>query len=211
MSDEIPPLDPIARAEAARTRRRWLTLAEILGVAAVLISALTLWNNYQQRQDEEAEKAAARREASVAAQTLLLLGTADQGGDRLILAPADPAQTIQDQRIAVPTALNVAAVETVSEPRIEARWFEQALLRAREDDRQLRGDVRLPIAIVTTFFVDGRTHRDVAIYDVGYRIEGGGLLSGRDVRLRGLARTGTVSPTRMQSRLDALWQARGPG
>jgi hypothetical protein len=211
MTDETPPLDPIAQAEAARTRRRWLTLAEILGVAAVLISALTLWNNYQQRAGEEAEKAAARQEASVAAQTLLLLGTPDRESDRLILAPADPGQTVQDQRIMFPAALGVAAVETVSEPRIEARWFEQALLRARgrEEDRQLRGDARLPIAIMTTFFADGRIHRDLAVYDVGYRIEGGGLLSGRQVRLRGLARVETAAPARAQRRLDALWRARG--
>ncbi len=176
----------------------------------MLISALTLWNNYQQRTGEAAEKAAARQEASAAAQTLLLLGTPDREGDRLILASADPGQTIQDQRIIFPAALGVAAVETVSEPRIEARWFEQALLRAREreEDQQSRGDARLPIALVTTFFVDGRIHRDLAIYDLGYRIEGGGLLSGRQVRLRGIARIEAASAARAQARLDALWLAR---
>ena len=45
MSDGNLPIDPVEKHEAARARRRWLTLAEILGVAAVLISGLTLWNS----------------------------------------------------------------------------------------------------------------------------------------------------------------------
>ncbi|MGZ8312254.1 MAG: hypothetical protein ACXWUR_09335, partial [Allosphingosinicella sp.] len=98
MTDDKLPLDPVEQAEAARTRRRWLTLAEILGVAAVLISGLTLWNNYQQRTGEEADKAAERRQAQAAAQALLLRGAADRAGRRIDIAPADSGQTIQDQR-----------------------------------------------------------------------------------------------------------------
>src|SRR5688500_4787664 len=128
MVDDPMPIDLTAKEEAARTRRRWLTLAEILGVVAVLISGLTLWNNYKQRTAEEAEKAAARQQASPAAQNLLLRATPDREGSRLALAPADSTQTIQDQRILFPAALGVAAIETVSEPRIEARWFDRALL-----------------------------------------------------------------------------------
>ena len=210
MSDENLPIDPVEKEEAARTRRRWLTLAEILGVAAVLISGLTLWNSYKQRTGEEAEKAEERQQASAAAQTLLLRGTSDREGGRLALAPADAAQTIQDQRVLFPSALGVAAVETVSEPRIEAAWFEQALLHAREEESDRRGDARLPVAIQTSFFAGGEMHRDVAIYDLGYRIEGGGLLDGQDVRLRGLSRVERVAPGQAQARLDALWAARNP-
>jgi hypothetical protein len=208
MSDDNLPVDPVEKAEAARARRRWLTLAEILGVAAVLISGLTLWNSYKQRTGEEAEKAEERQQASAAAQTLLLRGTSDREGGRLALAPADSTQTIQDQRILFPSALGVATVETVSEPRIEAGWFEQALLHAREDESDRRGDARLPVAIQTSFFAGGEMHRDVAIYDLGYRIEGGGLLDDHDVRLRGLSRVERVAPAQAQARLDAIWTAR---
>ncbi|WP_129792894.1 hypothetical protein [Sphingosinicella sp. CPCC 101087] len=212
MTDEIPPSPPPSstaeKAEAAKTRRRWLTLAELLGLAAVTISGLTLWNNYQQRTAEEADKAAARRQASAAAQTLLLRGTPDREGRKLALAPADPAQTIQDQRILFPTPLQADAVETVSEPRIEAGWFGRALVRLRRDEADRRGDARLPVAIETGFFVGGERHTDVALYDLGYRIEEGGLLGGDEVKLRGLARVGAVPPGEAQARLDALWRSR---
>ena len=220
MSDERPPIDPIdpmpapdpvGEAEAARTRRRWLTLAELLGVAAVLISALTLWNNYLQRTGEEEDKAAARREAAqheAATQSLLLRGSPGRGGDQLALAPADAGQTIQDQRILFPAALELDPIDTVSDPRIEARWFSAHLLRRTANDERSRGDLRLPVAITTRYVRDGEAHSDTAIYDIGYRIEGGGLLSNREIKLRGLARVGAVAPAAAQARLDAIWQRR---
>ncbi|HWT11598.1 MAG TPA: hypothetical protein VN231_02490 [Allosphingosinicella sp.] len=210
----LPLAEAEAAADAAAVRRRWITLAEILGVIAVLISALTLWNNYQQRAGEEAAKEAERREASAAAQALLLRATPDREGGLLALAPADPAQTIQSQTIAFPSALGAPPVETVIEPRIEARWFERALLRARTANGapgESRGDERLPVAIATTFYSGGEAHRDTALYDIGYRVTGGGLLGDRDIRLRGLSRLEGVAEARLGARLDSIWRSRHPG
>ncbi|HEX8640217.1 MAG TPA: hypothetical protein VF704_03570 [Allosphingosinicella sp.] len=204
---------PVPESEAAAVRRRWITLAEILAVVAVVISALTLWNNYQQRTGEVAEKEAAKREAASEAQTLLLRARPDRAGRRLTLAPADAEQTIQNQTIAFPPALEAAQVETVADARIDAGWFERKVLRALSrqqgaDDR--RGDRRLPVAIVTTFYRGGTLHRDAALYDIGYRVTGGGLLSDRDIRLLGLSRIESVDPRRARARLDALWRSRAP-
>ena len=207
--DPVPVPDP----EAAAVRRRWITLAEILGVIAVLISGLTLWNNYRQRTGEEAEKEAARRNAAADAQTLLLRARADPEGRRLSLSPADADQAIQNQAISFPVALGAAPIETVADARVEAGWFERKLLRAlsREDgEDERRGDRRLPVAIVTTFYSGGTLHRDAAIYDIGFRISGGGLLGDRDIRLLGLSRVEAVRPDRAQARLDALWRSRRP-
>lgn len=213
MTDPEPPILPAAEAEAAATRRRWITLAEILGVAAVIISGLTLWNAYRERTSAEADKAAAKQEASAEARILLLRASADRDGERLALAPADGGQTIQSQNVAFPAPLGVAAVDTVSDPRIEAGWFGRALLRAREGEsgeNADRGDQRLPVAITTHFFSGGGMHSDSAIYDIGYRIEEGGLLGGHKVRLRGVSRFETVAPRTAQARLDAVWRARRP-
>ena len=197
-----------AEKPADGRRWRWLTLAEILGVAAVAISGLTLWNNYKERTGEEADKAAARAQASSAAQRLLLRGRTDREARVLTLSPATAGQTIQSQSVAFPTALGVPTVDTLSEPRIEAGWFERPLLRARGDGDETLGDARLPVLLTTRFYVGGEMNRDVAIYDLGYRIESGGLLGGHRVRLRGLSRVETVTPGRAQARLDAIWRER---
>lgn len=212
MPDSDPPIAPAPSPnEAAAQRRRWVNFAEVLALIAVLISALTFWNSYQERIAAEADKASERAQASTEAATLLLRGAADHGGARLALAAADPHQTIQTQSFAFPAALGLGAVETVSDPRLEAAWFERALLHATHDApaaNAASGDERLPVAITTVFFSGGAMHRDVAIYDAGYRVEGGGLLGGHRVRLLGLSRVAAVSARDAQARVDRRWRAR---
>jgi hypothetical protein len=211
--NDPPPIPTREEVEAAAVRRRWITLAEVLGVIAVLISGLTLWNSYQQRSSDEADKAAARSQAAAEAQVLLLRASPDREGRILSLATTETGQTIQNQTIAFPGPLGVAAIATLIEPRIEAGWFEQALLHARQaagGQSESRGDERVPVAITTLFFSGGALHRDSAIYDIGYRIEGGGLFGGHKIRMRGISRVGTASPRTLQSRLDAIWRSRQP-
>jgi hypothetical protein len=210
---DLPPIPTREEVEAAAVRRRWITLAEVLGVIAVAISGLTLWNSYRQQNAEEADKEAARSQAAAEAQILLLRASPDREGRTLALAPAGSGQTIQNQTILFPGPLQVAAVDTVIEPRIEAGWFEGALLHARQaaDERnESRGDQRVPVGITTFFFGGGAMHRDSAIYDIGYRVEGGGLFGGRKLRMRGISRIETASPRTLQARLDAIWRSRQP-
>jgi hypothetical protein len=198
--------DEARAAEAAAIRRRWVTLGEALAVIAVIISALTLWNNWSERSESEAAKSAAARRASVRAATLVL--TATPSGEReLILKPASAGQSVQSQTLFFPTPLHAAPAETTGEPRIEAEWFERALTNAREkaglpDDS--RGDERLPVAITTRFLVDGEAHEDVALYDIGYTISGR-LLGGHNVTLRGLSFVSRVKSGQAQAMVDARW------
>lgn len=217
MSDTPPKPDSAAKAEAraaeaAAIRRRWITLGEVLAVIAVIISGLTLWNNWSQRSDSEAARHAETRQASARAATLVLTAaTADQR--ELALRPAADGQSVQSQHIAFPTALGAAPAETTGEPRIEAAWFERALKKARNqaglpDDS--RGDERLPVVITTRFLVDSEAHEDVALYDIGYTISGR-WLSGHSVTLRGLSLVARVKADEAQARLDARWKRLVPG
>lgn len=194
-------------AEAAAIRRRWITLGEVLAVAAVLISALTLWNSWSERSDNEALKTAQAKEASTRAGTLML--TASPSSDReLILKPSAADQLVQSQTISFPSALGTDPAETTGEPRIEAGWFDSALKKARNqaglpDDS--RGDERLPVVITTRFLVGGETFEDVAIYDIGYTIAGR-LLAGHSLTLRGLSLVNRAQHGKAQQLLDARWK-----
>ena len=203
MADE--PRTAVEKAEAAATRRRWINLAEIVAVGGLLISGLALWNSYRDRTVDESEKASERSQARAEARTMVLRANADREGRRLALAPADAEQTIQGQRIVFPTALGVAPVDTLADPRIEAGWFRRELLRAAGEGGG--GERRLPVAITTRFYRDGALLTDTAVYYVVYRIEGGGLLDDRDLRLRGLSRLpeGAGDPAEARRRIDALW------
>jgi hypothetical protein len=205
-------------AEAAATRRRWINLAEIVAVGGLLISGLALWNSYRERTGEETDKVTARKQALAQATIMVLRGAADREGRRLSLAPADPEQTIQSQRVVFPTALAVAPVENMADPRIEALWFRRQILRAiANEEAQAEvddADRRVPVAITTRFYRDGALFTDTAVYYIVYRVEGGGLFEGRRLRLLGLSRLpseGLSDPPRAQRRVDALWPGRaGP-
>ncbi|WP_333572222.1 hypothetical protein [Sphingomonas sp.] len=195
------------RAEAAKVRRRWVTLGEVLGVAAVLISGLTLWNNWSDRRETRAEQAATEQRASAKAAKLVLLA-ADGGKQTLTLKPAAAEQSVQSQTVLFPSALGVSPAATTGEPRIEGGWFDHALVKAREAaglPDNSRGDERLPVVIVTQFLADGDPHEDVALYDVGYTIAGK-FLGGHSVTLRGISLIAKVKRDHAQARLDARWK-----
>jgi hypothetical protein len=214
VSDDPSPRRTAESAEAkqaAATRRRWITLAEVLTVIAVSISGLTLWNSWSERRDSEASKTVEAQQASSRAVTLVLTATSS-GKGTLTLKPTADEQVVQAQTISFPTALGLASAQTTGEPRIEASWFEHALEKAREkvglpDDS--RGDERLPVTIATRFIVDGKPHDDVALYDVGYSIAGH-WLSGHTVTLRGLSLVARIKATTAQKRLDARWTSINP-
>lgn len=195
------------RAEAAKVRRRWITLGEVLGVAAVLISGLTLWNNWNDRRETKAEMAATEQRAFAKAAKLVLVAV-DGGKQVLALKPAAAEQSVQSQSILFPTALGVSPAATTGEPRIEGGWFEHALVKAREAaglPDNSRGDERLPVVIVTQYLGDGDPHEDVALYDVGYTISGK-FLGGHSVTLRGISLVAKVKRDYAQAKLDARWK-----
>ena len=121
---------------------------------------------------------------------------------------------IEDQTIRFPASLGIDPVQTSGEPRIEARWFDGALKQARDKaglPGDTRGDERLPVLIETRFLADGEEHRDVALYDVGYAIKGGGLLGGHEVMLRGLSLAGRAksgSPAALEARWAKIVRAK---
>lgn len=203
---------PSEKAEAAAVRRRWINLGEVLAVAAVAISGLTFWNSYSERSHAEAEKATESKRASVRAATLLLRAEPTKDGDRLTLSTIGQDQSIQSQVIDFPTALGVTHVDTTGNARIEADWFEDGLKQARKKARrkdETVGDEQVPVAITTQFIADGDMHQDVALYDVGYALDGR-LIGGSRLRLRGLSRIGKADAKTAQAKVDAIWNRRQP-
>lgn len=201
---------PSEREEKARVRRRLLNLGELLAIVAVAISALTLWNSYQERKSSEAAHASESAQSAKKAVVLTMRATADKDGRTLALAPHAENQAIQSQTIIFPTALGLSPAETSSDARIERDWFDGALIKARKaagvEDRL--GDARIPIVIETHYLADGDPQVDRATFELGYATTHG-LLSGTEVHLRGLSRLGQVASTAAgQKKIDAVWAVR---
>ena len=200
---EIPTPPPAAvetpaeRAEKAAIRRRWIGLAELVGVAALLVSVVGLWLSWSDRQADQADKAKTSAEAS------LVTFTASGSGNTLNLS--DDAHRIQEIAVAFPPALGVDAQTGISPPKIELRGLDKALRAATDGGPDSRTG-RLPV-LITAIWWDGDTKRtDKAIYQVRWKTWG---RLGRD---RGVAFEGASLAERGGSpaRLDSLWNAEKP-
>ena len=194
-------------SEKRRLPLRWLTLAELVGVLALVIAGLGYWDNHRERTETERERAAAEREQKVERalkQSFLMLGTPDKDGGKIRLASVHPEQVIQTQTLWFPTAIRGDSVETTGNPRLEAGWVEDGLRKAVARGKPKRG--RLPVGVITTFIEDGQTKTDRAIYELGYSLHPRVLL-GAKVELEGLtlARRGVAGD--LKSVADSQWPA----
>lgn len=196
---------PAEKAEARAIRRRWITVGEIVAIAGVVIAGLTFWNSWEERRDATAERTAAQAAEKVKASSsrhrvTLLTSSADKSG---IEFKAQDGCSLQSTEINFPTALGLSAKSTVVTHRIESDWLSGPMLKATDKGPDRR-EGKLPILIAATCTADDGDRTERAIYDLLWRTEPGGMLSGRQFRLRGFIRRESVSGDG-QRRLDSLW------
>ena len=191
-------------SEAARTRRRWLTFAEIATVLALVISAASFWDSHQERAEN---RAAAAKAKPISAAPLVLTATVEDEGNALRLAAAGNDRVIQTQTIVFPTAFGVGRIDTVGNPHIETGWFADSL-------RSVLGDVRkpdrLPIGVITHYTDNGVDRLDTAIYDIGHGWRSR-LLQSDVPRLEGITLVARLRDEKaLQKGIDGRWSKRHP-
>jgi hypothetical protein len=198
-----------------RTPFRWLTLAEIVGLAALALTGLGFWDSHRERLQEDRERAVAdqqraeearARQAELAASalklTFLVTGAVNDAADKVRLASVHPEQVIQTQTIWFPAAVRPDSVETTGNPRIEARWIVGGLGRAA--GRAKRG--RLPVGMLTDYVQDGQTRTDRSVYLLGYSLHGR-LFGGPKLELEGLSLARRGLSGDLQPVTDQMWAA----
>jgi hypothetical protein len=192
---------------------RWLTLAEIVGVAALALAALGYWDSHHERLLEQTERAQADRDRATAAKahdaelkagalklTFLMTGSANGAGDQLRLTAAHGEQVIQTQTLWFPTVIRADKVETTGNPRIESAWVEDGLRKLAS--KTTSG--RIPVVMQTSFIEDGQTKTDQALYLVGYRLHPR-LVGGPKVELEGLSLSRRGVQGDPQTAADQQW------
>lgn len=185
-------------SDQAATRRRWITLAEVVAVAGVLIAALTLWTSWSDRRADRADRLAQDRQAAAARGRFEVRALPSDKGDALVIQ-RDDDHALKDVTIRFPTPLGVAA-QNPADFTISRDGFRAALLKATDGGPDARTG-RLPVLLRVQYW-DGDVVRDVTgIYDVIWRTEGS-FPFGRTLKLEGLRlrqRGGTPAA------LDAAW------
>jgi len=195
----------VERAEAAATRRRWITLAEVVGIAGLLIAAASLWMSWSDHRADQQEKQVEK--ASEAKVRTLVLLTAKSEKDGKLLALKDSAHEVQSIDVRFPGSLGISTQSSVLDPRIEASWFAEPILALTHDSSD-KQQGRMPVLITSSYWDADQQRSDSAIYDVVWYTEGSFMgVSGRSLRLKGiLLRERTTSP----ARLEAIWAKEKP-
>lgn len=194
---------------------RWLSLAELVGILAVVIAALGYWDTHRERTLTERERAAEAQEKRAEAKagalklSFLMTGAPEAGGDRLRLASVHPEQVIQTQAVSFPSEVRGDAVQTTGNPRLEAGWFEGGLSKAQHARGPRKLAPRMPVGIVTVFIEDGQTKTDRAVYLVGYSAHPR-MLRADKVELEGLSLLRRGVGEDVQAAVDATWARENP-
>ena len=187
-------------AEARATRRRWISLAEIVGVAGLIIAAFSLWLSWSDRREAIADKQVEQTVATRHRALVTLTGDVNSDGDTIRLA--DTNRVIDTVTVAFPTALGVSPQSSLRGPLISVGWFDSQLQTVTKDANA----GRLPVLLTTAWWDGDIKQNDAGIYDVAWERKGKFFGGHKVVMLRLTLHTRTAS----QAALDATWAAQKP-
>ena len=160
--------------EAKRqSRLRWVTLGEAIAIAALIISGLGLWHEF----NKPDEKPVVEKNSSI---PLTLRGRAQDEGRSLEISPVEGSHALQSLTIIV----GASEIELSSDGELAASSLEDALGKREEE----KGTHRLRVRTEARYVEAGADKTAAGSYLLTYRWEGGGLLGGRSLRLVGMSR-----------------------
>jgi hypothetical protein len=164
------------RSNDGKVRRRWIGFGETIGLAAVIISALGLWNSWR---SDDREKPSPQAETK-AAIPIAFRGRVEADGKAMIISPVEPGHSLES-----------LTVKVTGKP--EFSMGSDGRLTA-SDAQNLVGDPgkdpepgSLSTRIEARYIEAGTLKRGGGRYRISYRWEDGGLFGRDKLRLTGLS------------------------
>lgn len=161
--------------ESKARRRRWISFGETVGVIAVTISALGLWNSWR---SDEADKPAPQVETK-AAIPIAFRGRVENDGRAMTIAPVEPGHALESLTLAV---AGKPPISIGSDGGLAASEV-QALVGDIGKDRKPGS---LSVGLEARYIEAGTLRRGGGVYRISYRWDEGGLFGGDRLRLTGL-------------------------
>ena len=161
-----------------RERRRWITLGEVIAIAALIVSALGVWISWKSSDDKGETRIVEQRQAI----PLTLRASADRDGRTLVIAPIESSHALESLTLALPGG---KTIETGSDGNLDAASVESALGDSVKDSKGVQS---VPVRIAARYVEAGADKKASGNYRLSYRWEGGGLFGGHSLRLVGLSR-----------------------
>ena len=156
-----------------RSRLRWVTLGEGIAIAALILSGLGLWHEWNKN---DSRIAAAAQAAPI---PLVLRGEEKNEGRKLEISPIEDSHELQSATVSL--AGHKIALE--SDGDLDADEVKAALGGAIQDG----GPHRVPVRITARYVEAGKEKTATGSYQLTYRTKDK-LIGGRSLRLVGLSR-----------------------
>ena len=170
----------MSESESQRTRRRWITLGELIALAALIVSALGVWISWKDKDQADKPTQIVEQRQAI---PLTLRARADQDGRSLTISPVEPSQALESLSF---TIAGSAPIEIGSDGTLIAADVQTALKShaAEAKDKTLS----VPAKIAVRYVEAGTDRKGGGSYVLRYRWEGGGLFGGRSLHLVSLSR-----------------------
>ena len=154
--------------ESKKSRLRWVTLGEAIAIAALILSGLGLWREW----NKPDEKPATVEKASSI--PLALRGRVLNDGRALEISPVEPSHTLQSLTV----GLAGKKIETGSNGKVSANDFEAIVGKYKPEAEGVQGAT----VNITARYVEAGTDKSATgSYLINYRWEGGGIFGGRHI------------------------------
>jgi hypothetical protein len=160
----------------AATRRRWITLGEIIALAALAISALGLWNSW--KKDDSGQPAP--QAETKAAIPIAFRGSIESDGKVMTITPVEAGHSLESLTLTVP---GKPPVSIGSDGRLVAAEVERLIDAPGKDSKTGSISARFDARYIEA----GTLKRGGGRYRISYRWDEGGLFGGDKLRLTGLS------------------------
>jgi hypothetical protein len=161
-------------------RRRWITLGELIALAALIVSGLGVWISWKGNNRDDKPTQVIERRQSV---PLTLRAKRDDDGTRLVISPVESSHALESLKITLPGA---SPIDVGSDGELAAGDVQSALKGHENEPKDHTLSVR---ARIEARYVEAGTDRtSTGTYTLRYQWRGGGLFGGRSLHLVGLSR-----------------------
>jgi hypothetical protein len=168
----------MSESESER-RRRWITLGELIALAALLVSGLGVWISWKSSSSDKTTRVVEQHQPV----PLVLRGIPDSDGSTMIIAPVNRDHALESMTVAIKGA---SPIELGSDGRLSASDVQAALKDQPKEEKDRT--YSLPVRIDAHYVELGTDRRGGGAYVLRYKWEGGGLFGGRSLKLMGLGR-----------------------
>jgi hypothetical protein len=169
----------MSETESERRRRRWITLGELIALAALIVSAAGVWISWKSSGTDKPTRIVEQRPAI----PLTLRAKREDDGTRLAISPVEESHALESLKVALPGA---SPIDVGSDGELNAEDVEPAL--KGHDNEPKDRTLSVPVRIDARYVEAGKDRRASGTYTLRYMWKGGGLFGGRSLHLVGLSR-----------------------